>query len=501
MRILRILRSVAPRESRRLDLALMRGLMLIVLFLVLYFVSWLPGRLGPAMHGAMFGVSLLSLGFLAAWLGGDSVGDVRSGMLDLLFLAGLTPQKWLSVRLAQIWSGFASVWVIRLPLFFFIFTMGNVSIERVIVSEIFLLSGFLILSSLGLLASFRAKSRQQIYWTVLLSILFWEVALVTPNLLVNQLVRYFSWQVPLELLEVTEMIAELGFASHCRSAIFNPIQFADILPTILLYAALSALVLARFGWLLRAVSRGAIISSSVSQSRQERSNKESFRASRPCWDDALAWQAIYVHGNGKRLVKIKCLIVVALNVVLWFFFSSGLQSMAFFLVALIGFAMLFSATGKPGDCLTREIRDKTIPLLLLTPLDWDDYYAGWRRGAWHLAWPDILLAVGITLASFRLDPSGPVVTIAVAGAILCCGPFFMLSPLVPYSIKGIATGVLFILGVMLLTGVCVGIAVTVHPITLPATLIPAAFLFNLVLRRTLLPYWMRRKISTIVQGA
>jgi hypothetical protein len=85
---------------------------------------------------------------------------------------------------------------------------------------------------------------------------------------------------------------------------------------------------------------------------------------------------------------------------------------------------------------------------------------------------------------------------AVIAGILCSGPFLMLSPLVPY--KSIGTGLLLLLIMLFVSGMCIAVAVATHVVLLPLLAIPAAFVYNLALRRLLLPYWMARKIASVV---
>ena len=118
--VLKMLRSLLPRESARFDLALTRGL-----FLLAVAVFWLPLPWGAAIsppifaayaRASLFALSLILVVTLVARLACDSVGDSRSGFLQLLQMTGVTPAKWLALRWLQILIGFVGVWAIRLPL-------------------------------------------------------------------------------------------------------------------------------------------------------------------------------------------------------------------------------------------------------------------------------------------------------------------------------------------------------------------------------------------------
>jgi hypothetical protein len=102
--------------------------------------------------------------------------------------------------------------------------------------------------------------------------------------------------------------------------------------------------------------------------------------------------------------------------------------------------------------MTREVRDETLPMLLLTPHDAEEFFAGWQRGALRLAWPDIALCLGVAAVSLALDPVAPLIVLGVGGAILCSAPFVMLWGLVPFSAEGLATGLALIFVILVHRG-------------------------------------------------
>jgi hypothetical protein len=174
----------------------------------------------------------------------------------------------------------------------------------------------------------------------------------------------------------------------------------------------------------------------------------------------------------------------------------------FVLTAATCLVVMLIAVGKPSDCLSREIRDETMPTLLLTPNSITDYYLGWQRGAGRLAWPDVALAAVLALSAFALDPIAPPSVVSVAVGILFAGPFMMLSPLVPFTFNGVATGLGLTFLFIVIVGICIVVGFLSHPVFgpvfVPLVLVPLASLFNYLVRRHVLPYWMERKISTIV---
>lgn len=497
-RVRSLLQSTANRESARTDLALTRFVFLIIGFFILSSASSLGRALTPIgayMLQALFGPSVLLTVFLAVRLGGDSVGDVRCGLLELLFLSDTSTGQWLRVRVTQMWIAFLSVWIFRAPLLLIVFTLGGVRVETMLVSELLLMTGFGFLSSLALLLSFQAKSRRQVFGFVIGGVLLWEFVLIAPSLATGVLSRYYSWRVPDEAISLADQIKGLGLASCCRSGILGPLKVADFWPTFILYGVLSLLILARFRRRLRVYAGGQVVAAGPEDRRPAASRR---RVSRRCWDDALAWQAFTVHGGGRDLVLGKCVIFLVLGLVMWFLSARGFGQAAFIISVATAVAMLIMSMNKAGDCLSREIKERTITMLLLTPNGPDEFYAGWQRGAWLLAWPDVLLGAGVTLASALLSPGVPPVLVAIGAGILSSGPFLMLSPLVPFSVSGIGTGVLLILGLMVIAAVSISLAIGLSPIAALVTSIPGVLIYNQVLRRMLLPYWMQEKLSSIV---
>jgi hypothetical protein len=469
-------------------------------FLVLLPAVWLErtfAAIGPFTLRQMLGASLCLMVFLAVRLGGDSVGDARSGMLGLLFLTGTKPRQWLVVRVAQVWIGFASVWVLRAPLLFIVFSLGGIRYETVLATELLQLAGFWFLSCVALLASLKAKSRQQVSRSVLVSLVACEILLAAPGIVIGLLTGSYGWSIPPEVIQVSDAMARVGFISYWRSPTTRELFLQAIWPTCALYAALATVALLRLWYLLRAVSTGTAERSAAGQYATARRRGQRERSSRRCWDDALAWQAYCIHGSGKTLVAAKCIVYASLAAGMWLLARRGYPEIAFSLTALAGGVAIFIAVSKTGDCLTREIRERTMTVLLLTPHDPDDLFAGWQRGARRLAWPDVFLAAAVTVASVTLSPVAPAIAISVAAAILSSGPFLTLSPLVPFSFTGIATGLLLIVLGIVLAAVCVYVAVAVHPAALPLAALPLAWLYNQVLRRRVLPYWMMRKVSSI----
>ena len=109
-----------------------------------------------------------------------------------------------------------------------------------------------------------------------------------------------------------------------------------------------------------------------------------------------------------------------------------------------------------------------------------------------------MLAAVLALSAFALDPIAPPIVVSVVVAILFAGPFMMLSPLVPFTFNGVATGLGLTFLFVVIVGLCIFVGAVFHPVFVPLILVPLVSLFNYHVRRHVLPYWMERKISAIV---
>lgn len=499
-RVLALLHSTLPRESRRQHLVLVRVAVIFGCTIAVHtaFVQQAV-RLGVphALENLLNFSQILAIS-VALWLGGDSAGDLRSGLLDALFLTGTTPMQWLVVRIVQMWIGFLSVWLVLAPFGFFAYSFGGVSLESISVSVLLLLTGFLALSSLALLASIKAHTRNQVFVFMLLALLVWEIVLWTPWLAARVLTSFLGSALSASRIEQLETFGRVGVFSGGKLAIVGSASLRELWPTVALHCLVAVLLLARCWFLLAACARGDLTAADVDSSPAPGPVRLVRRRPRRSWQDAFAWQAYCIHGLGRRAVKAKSIAYAVITAGLALLVWTGFQEAAAVIAGSVAGLMLVIAIDKPSDCIKREIRDGTMPMLLLTPHDLEEILAGWQRGAMRLAYPDVSFWVAATLAAFLLGPAGPIVVFTIGAVLLCSGPFWCLWSLMGFSSEGIFTaGTLVVTAV--LTGVgCCWLAAVVHPLLLPFTAIPAAYLFNRMLRKHVLRYWMQRNIERIV---
>lgn len=486
---------MAPRDAHRLDLALIRAALILALSIALLTAKLPPGVtvfLGPLRF--ISGISLIFTLVLAARLGSDSVGDVRTGLLGLLQLAGTRPWQWLTVRTAQMWIGFLSVWIVRAPAIAYMYTLGGVRLETILLNEGVMLIVFFVASSLALLLSFGASSRRQVGSRLVLALFTWNVFLIMPLTIGSGIMS--SWpnlMVP-GLTEKLEWLAGFSLSAQFALATNATTTPAEQLPGIILYGSIGIVLSVWYWQLVRTCGTTTVEERGRPQPTAVRSGQ---RVSRRCWDDALAWQAFTHYSRGARLVKMKIIGYALLAYLSWIAFKLDYEVVAMIASPVLCGGLLMNAVNKPGECLTHEINEKTIGTLLLTPHEYQELAAGWRRGAWRLAAPDLVLWGVLTAASGLFHENAPPVMLCVGMVLIASQHFFILSPLMPFSFLGVTSG-LGMIGVFIAVAlICVLAAAYVHPWAGPAVLGPLLWGITLILKRAF-PYWMEKKVASVV---
>ena len=453
---------------------------------------------GPIVLGILFTISLFQVVLLAARLSGDSVGDVSSGFQDLVFLAGVAPRQWLTVRLAQVWTGFLSVWPLRIPFLLFIVTLGGVPHDHLLANELILLSLFGLLSTLGLLFSLGRKTRQGVFGAFLGAMFAWEFLMLGPGLIFGLLARYSSWTIPEPATVVFDAMSDVSMSSRVLAGMTSRLTLISGRGTLLLYSILTLLVLAVYHQRLSALSRGETSSDEPEPELPAVLARRNPMRRRRAWEDALAWQAYCIHSPGELWVTGMSAVLGLVSILVLAAAVYGFAEAAFGLSALTAVVTLVQGVAKPSECLTKEIRDQTMPMLMLTPHETDDFFAGWSRGARKLNVPAVAFAVLVSLASLAFGLYGPLISFTVFVVILLNAPFLMLSPLVPFSGRGILVGMGLFVAAIFIAMLSIALAANVHPVLLPLVAIPLVWFFNWYVRRRMLAYWMQRKIESIL---
>lgn len=491
---------LGARESRRIDLALARGGFLLSILVFVLPVVMFTGRMRPLtpsgviLYGGSFMPSYCLLLFLAIRLPGDAVGDGRSGLLELLGLTNLPSTAWLAYRQIQIWIGFLSVWIIRIPIVWLAFVLGGVAIDDLVTRELLLLGAFAILSTFAMFLSHGADSRRQVNQRLFGTVFALETVLILPRLVLDALTTYLSIQFPNWVAETADHFASMRFSPNFQAAITNSFSWSMGWTSVLLYSTIAIVML---GWMVLALYRPPADQPANVTSGLLRKSPQQRRDSRRSWDDALAWQAYALHSNGKQIIQCKIALYAFVALAMPVCFQLDYRELWLTLSLLLCGGSILAAVNKTGDCLQRELKDQTLSALLLTPNDAVDIYDGWRRAGWHLSWPDLIAApllVSVLAANF---PDAVPVVVAILIGILLSGPFMMLSPLVPFTVKGLFSGLMLVGIPVVLIGVGISFGIAVNPwLSIPVA-IPLWALYNQWLRRRTLKKWMDEKVSTL----
>lgn len=486
---------------------------------------------------------------VATRLAGDGVGDRKSGFLEMLALSGCTPREWLATRLLTILPAIATTWTIPIPFFFLVISFGGLEWERILLAEVLLLCQLTMLVAVGLVLAHGAAARSALRSLPSLVVAL-ELIQSAPAMLATFCASQ-GWGVPAWLLDGSSFVAQ----STTRRCVLATIKGTTTGPQLLAgcLIPLSIAAIAIVLWLLRLYAEPTEESPSFAHTcgrwlrwllvrpREESidvsplpaptlaqdaalpvsvpvvseapaaatqviapaietrvdASKPVSRRSRRSWDDALAWQAYVVFHSGEKGTMGRGLMYAAAGlflspVILMSGPPWGEFAMAGLLVLCGG--ALFRGMSRAGECLQQEIRESTLATLMLTPHEPEELHDGWSRGTLLLLRPELgLLLVAIVVTMLR-DPETLAPCILSGGLwLLSLGPFLTLSPLLPYSFKGIATGLLIFAAAVAVIVAAVFAAVLVHPWAAPLVLAPLAYGWSRICR-SLVASWLMTKL-------
>ncbi len=498
--VLQMLQSTALRESRRIDLMLVRTGIVAIFWLTL-----LPGPwqllTGPAATGpralAVFDYESAGLAVvLGELLSATWVQAGPNGHLSLLALTGVSAGQWIRFRLMQVGIGFVSVWIIRLPMLCWIWTLGDLRPNDVLQTELFLLGLSAVVLTAGLCAvSMRAGTGQRALGQLAGLAFGIDYTVRAPQLLLRAADFFWPHPFPDWLRQAADWLAGCSLMVSAQGFGSGSLDVAPLWRPLAFYSAIVGVAL--FGcWraLPTEMTRDAGDVQAARSTAFRRLN------SRRCWDDPLAWQAYHIHNEGRRLVIGKCFAFVLLTLALtgtsWFDRLPVTMSMTIAIV--ISGVMLLVSSNMPSQCLLAEIKEQTLSTLMLAPLDAQDLFRGWERGRWRLSWPELVFWGGSAAVFFMIRPDFALWTIAIGGAILASGPLMMVSSLAPVSWQGLMTGIPLVTVCVPAVGAAVAAGIS-NPWLAPVALIPAALLLNWIARKRLLPYWLARRVREEIQ--
>lgn len=494
--------SQVSRESQRLDMTVIRVLYMgFVLSLIPLVSESLPEEAGLKLFQATTVVHAAMAVLLAVRLAGDVAGDRTNGLVGLLYLSGIESKQVVLARLLLVATTFLSVWLIRVPTLVLAFHLGGATLHQMLLVEALLLGQFSMTVGAGLLMAHYSPDRAQSRLIFLLPALL-DFGLTVPSLLVSAVHTLTPYHVPLSV-EYAINSLRYGRTTSCLFySLRTPHPSAIYLCPLLLHVGVAVFSL----WAWRRVYFTCLDEAEVPPTPENapqplRPSKSKSRPSRPVWDDGLAWQAYYVHSDGKWNVVGRSVLIggtLAGTLFLTCLGDPAYRGLGIALLVITTGVMMFIGRGKVSDCLQKEIKEKTLPSLLMTPHTAIELCDGWGRGAWKLMLPDLVLYAACLVGCLLYAPLD-MAPIICGGAILllASGPFFVLSPLVPFSFSGIFSGLGLVAAVLLMLGVTVPLSVNIHPWLGPLALLPLAWGWNWLCRQ-MIPSWFAKKQEDLV---
>jgi len=486
-----LLQATSPKQSERLDLSLARFIFVALSF---YFLAWTLDGLRPPYGDRLYGYfsiySLFLLLYLVMRLTGDSIGDRQSGMLSLIAITGIPPTQWALFRWSQLWQNFLSVWIVRLPILAWIWTLG-VNQRMLLEQELFLLGLFLAMSSFMLLPAQFMQTRRDLQVGMFVVIGMAEFIVAAPFILTAGL----GFQMTPMVTGILGQLMELSVIYR----MFVAPGATFVWWNILLYVLICM-------WSFRKLTR--VVFNRLETSRPENEAVDIGRAAKAparkrCWENPFAWHAYVFRSWGEKAYKIKLWlypliwIVVAGALVAYGMDDWGVIACVLSMVMLV--ACLLMTSNIPANCFEAEEKEETLGSLHLTPNLPIEIYRGWRQGTRKSLVADVVMLIAMTVLLAWYQPVAALVMVSFGVAVLVSGPFLMLSPMVDYSPRGLLAATVAVFGFVGAIGFGIAAAVFLHPMMFPVFAVSMWWGANFLLERTLLPHFLERRFLTTVE--
>lgn len=441
-------------------------------------ITFPPVAAGQSYAGEVLMVQAAFLLWGMSLLVFEEAGTVQQEILQLLRLSGLSAWQWLVARLGAIVPLLLSIALLPLPFLALAPSLGGVSwtgiaaAEAVIASHLAMLLAFALFQStrldtkggIGNLLSIEVLVEVVIPFIVSLVLQILEQGFLRDELEAAALVLSCSTATRAIQDSIRGTLAPSQFALACAV----PLGLASLLGRIVvnrLYAPSDEQSLPDPAALAE-IPETPIPEPVARPAPVEPVSGPISRPSERCWDDALAWHAVFFQTgpagtrSARKLLFGKSALygVVILGVIL--FEMSGpspWEGIVLNIAAVLIAIVVLAGVGYPAKAFGRELDDRMMEMLLLTPHDGADFYDGWSRGARRLQFPEYAIAsvlIGVLLAT-RTPVWGAVASAVLAG-LLALGPVVAFGSLLPSGFRGSLAAV-WLLVVIGLTVFCAGV--------------------------------------------
>ncbi|MFO1005462.1 MAG: hypothetical protein U0929_05875 [Planctomycetaceae bacterium] len=496
-RALLLFSSQLRGESRRVDtlviLLLYAGFALSILS---HIKEEDPRIAGLLLLRAMTVVHAAMAVLLAVRLAGDVAGSRVLGETSLLWLSGLSAESAIVSQLLLAGSTFLRVWLVHVPILCLACHLGGTSWQQILQIEALLLGGFVMTLCCGLPWMSRATARGSAPVIGIVPVLV-ELVVWLPAGVIFALQSWTTVSVPQTVITDVERLRYLSAISCVRELMQTPWASPILLTPLIVQLGTSLLSL--WFWKRTYFTRldeGDVPAVAERTSYKFWRSKPTTRPSRPVWDDALAWQAYYVHNNGRVQIIVRSVFVLGWAVFSIGYLCSDQNPFTDFLITMsfiLTFCLIFISHSLGGAYFLNELKLQTLTTLMLTPYRYLDLYDGWMRGVRKMMWPDLCLlamSLGIALwcSPMKLAPAYA----GFAVILLCSGPFIVLSPLVPFTLRGLGTGVGLVMALIGMAGALLALSVFFHPWLGPLLAIPLGLGWHQLGRR-IIPIWFAHK--------
>lgn len=371
---------------------------------------------GTVPFAALKTVHAMTAVFFAIHLAAHAMDDKSSGTLGFLKIANLSPRSWVAFRFLALLAGYAPVWIMRLPVYALVLSLGGILIEDVLWLEAIQGMAFLCLGCLALLVSRSSTTALNLGFATMLTAALWQVALYLPLIVIGVLKMIENRPLAAADYPWAGAISQLGLPRYFVVRPADSQQWTVAGLSILLHLILCGVLLSLLTRVLYVGAGTEMAETPMLTGAARRSNS---RPSRRVWDDALAWQVCHVHCNHGSRARIGAAIFGAACVVALCFGVAKETVVRTLLVGVTSGVTLAVLAFKPSDCLSREVRGKTLSTLALLPLDGREIYQAWARGSRRMALPVYyVIAVGVVIMLLIAPERAPYWAMVLAATVL-----------------------------------------------------------------------------------